>query len=199
MDARQYGLSLTQTTTDAFTSARAHQEKADIARKRAYDAAHHPVHFEEGTLVLLYLPIRKPGLSPKLSRHYDGPYRVVRKIYDILYELRHLETAKVTRAHVKRIQPFFLAETAPDPDAIPQASSDDQDSASDRSASPPAQAGSVPRSHHSGLPLVFLPIVLTPCFSSDCVLFLLFFPMVLFLFVVFRCHEDMSPTEREVM
>ena len=117
IDAYQYGLSLTQHIKDAYTSAQAHQETADLSRKHAYDSHHHPVHFAEGSLVYLHSPVRKPGLSPKLSKHYDDPYRVLRKLSDVHYELSHLITGKHTKAHVQRLQAVFLpADTHADTD-----------------------------------------------------------------------------------
>ena len=105
-DVHQYGLALTKNIKDAFDTARCHQEKADFTRKRFYDLKHNSVTFEPGSLVLLHSPLRKSGLSPKLSKSYDGPYRVLRRLSDVHYDLAHILTGKRTAAHVQRIIPF---------------------------------------------------------------------------------------------
>ena len=55
----------------------------------------------------LALPSRQPGRSPKLSPRYKGPYRVIRRLSDVLYEISHLETGAVTTAHVQRLQQYL--------------------------------------------------------------------------------------------
>ena len=105
-DVHQYGLALTKNIKDAFDTARCHQEKADSTRKRFYDLKHDSVNFELGLLALLHSPLRKSGLSPKLSKSYDGPYRVLRRLCDVHYDLAHILTGKRTTAHVQRIIPF---------------------------------------------------------------------------------------------
>ena len=105
-DVHQYGLALTKNITDALDTARCHQEEADSTRKRFYDLKHDSVNFELGSLVLLHSPLRKSGLSPKLSKSYDGPYRVLRRLSDVHYDLAHIITGKRTTAHVQRIIPF---------------------------------------------------------------------------------------------
>jgi transposase InsO family protein len=116
VDVEHYGLALTQAIKDAYTSARVHQDTADTVRKRHYDARHHPVHFPDGSLVFLYCPGTKPGVSSKLRSRYDGPYRVLRQLSDVLYEIRHLSTGKVVNSHVQRLQRAYL----PAPDDVSQ-------------------------------------------------------------------------------
>ena len=106
-DVHRYGLTLTRRIKDAYDTARVCQEKSDSVRKKAYDAAHHPVDFEEGSLVLLHSSARKPGISPKLSKQYDGPYRVVQRMSDVTYKLSHVDSGKSTISHVQRILPLF--------------------------------------------------------------------------------------------
>eukprot|EP00118_Oscarella_pearsei_P017903 m.180288 g.180288 ORF g.180288 m.180288 type:complete len:1472 (+) comp39243_c0_seq11:859-5274(+) len=84
-DAKKYGLALTQKIKDAYAAAKSRQDRADALRKRAYDASHHPVQFDVGSLVLLHSNVRKPGLSYKLARHYGGPYRVIQQTSEVNY------------------------------------------------------------------------------------------------------------------
>ena len=108
-DTYQYGLTLTQKISDAYQSAKAHQDSSDLAQKCVYDARHHSVHFDIGSLVFLHSPVHKPGVSPKLSNTYVGPYRILRQLSEVLYEISHIDTGKVTKAHVQRLQPVCLS------------------------------------------------------------------------------------------
>ena len=116
VDVHQYGLSLTQYIKDAHTAARHAQDKSDVSRKRYCDATYRIVHFDEGSLVLLHLPSRQPGRSPKLSPRYQGPYRVIRRLSDVLYKISHLKTGAVTTIHVQRLQQYIPLEP---PVAVP--------------------------------------------------------------------------------
>ena len=106
-DVYQYGVDLTKRIGEAFTLAKESQEKSDAARKKLYDAKHQPVALDEGTLVLLHSPLHKPGLSPKLAPKFQGPYRVVSQESPVLYQIRHLQSGKVTRVHIQRLIPFY--------------------------------------------------------------------------------------------
>ncbi|GFY47829.1 transposon Ty3-I Gag-Pol polyprotein [Trichonephila inaurata madagascariensis] len=55
--------------------------------KTKYDAKHRSVSYRPGKLVWVFMPVRKVGLSEKLLKRYFDPYRVVRKLSDITYEV----------------------------------------------------------------------------------------------------------------
>lgn len=118
---------LTQKIREAFDTARSHQEKTDLLRKLSYDAKHHPVEFNEGSLVLLHSSLRRQGISPKLSKTYDGPYRVLQKLSDVTYELGHVATGKRTVAHVQRMIPFFQRQETEETVAIQQSCEESQE------------------------------------------------------------------------
>jgi hypothetical protein len=61
--------------------------KSDKMKTR-FDGAANSDGFHEGDLVLLYNPLRKKGLSPKLQGNWDGPYHVVKRINDVVYRIR---------------------------------------------------------------------------------------------------------------
>uniref|UniRef100_T1H2I0 Uncharacterized protein n=1 Tax=Megaselia scalaris TaxID=36166 RepID=T1H2I0_MEGSC len=41
--------------------------------------------FQEGDLVILYNPKRKKGLCPKVQRNWKGPYKVLKRINDVVF------------------------------------------------------------------------------------------------------------------
>ena len=75
--------------------------------KRAYDATHHEVEIALGSLVLVHQTARRPGVKPKLRKHYDGPYRVLEKMSPVTYQLQHVHKGRTTIIHVQRIVPYY--------------------------------------------------------------------------------------------
>ena len=67
---------------------------------------HHDVSFEIGSLVLLYVPAVRPGLSAKLTCKWQGPYRVVEQLSRVNYVLRDLESNRSVTAHVQRMRRY---------------------------------------------------------------------------------------------
>lgn len=56
--------------------------------KSRYDLRANSERFDEGQLVMLYNPQRKKGLSPKLQTHWEGPYKVIKKMNDLVYRIQ---------------------------------------------------------------------------------------------------------------
>jgi hypothetical protein len=44
-------------------------------------------HFEVNDLVYLYWPVTKPGLTRKFRKSWSGPYKIIRKISELNYEI----------------------------------------------------------------------------------------------------------------
>jgi hypothetical protein len=80
---------------DCFEYVRGALKKCAERRKRYYDTSKQGKQYEEGELVWLYSPQRRKGKSPKLQRCWDGPFRIIRKINDILYQIRTKKKLKV--------------------------------------------------------------------------------------------------------
>ncbi|GFV46226.1 transposon Ty3-I Gag-Pol polyprotein [Trichonephila clavipes] len=83
--------------------------------KTRYDARHRSVSYQPGELVWVFTPVRKIGLSEKLLKRYFGPYRVVRKLSDVTYEIEELEPSPRRRkstqvAHVLRMEKYYTPE-----------------------------------------------------------------------------------------
>ena len=56
--------------------------------KARYERVANPEVFHEGQLVLFYNPMRKKGLFPKLQTSWDGPYKIVKRLNDVVYRIQ---------------------------------------------------------------------------------------------------------------
>ena len=70
--------------------------------KERYDAAANSEGFQEGQLVLLYNPRRRKGLCPKLQTNWEGPYKVIKRINDVVYRIQRGRT-KPKVVHLDRL------------------------------------------------------------------------------------------------
>lgn len=86
-------------------------QRADASR---YDLRRRKVAFATGDLVWVWTPVRRRGLSTKLLRNYFGPYRVLRQLSDVTYEvipdtadLAGRRRSRPETVHVVRMKPYF--------------------------------------------------------------------------------------------
>lgn len=66
-----------------------HSKLSSDHQKKNYN--HHPVNqhqYDWGDAVWLYSPRKKKGIYPKLIRHCDSPYSVVKRMSDVLYRIQ---------------------------------------------------------------------------------------------------------------
>ncbi|KAM7308039.1 DDE-type integrase/transposase/recombinase [Ixodes scapularis] len=83
------------------------QQRVDAGRTLA-------VEFQPGVRVWVWTPIRRRGLSEKLLKRYFGPYKVIRRLGDLNYEVLPDGTRPSGRrqprpevVHVVRLKPFY--------------------------------------------------------------------------------------------
>ncbi|XP_055928216.1 uncharacterized protein LOC129959419 [Argiope bruennichi] len=87
--------------------------------RRHYDSKHRMVAYEPGDLVLIFIPVRKKGLSEKLLKRYFGPYQVLRRLSDVTYEVADFDPNSRRRkpkevVHVLRMKPYHDPEEQDD-------------------------------------------------------------------------------------
>lgn len=88
------------------------------AQKHRYDGLHRDVRYPAGSLVLLWLPSRRVGLCEKLLPRYTGPYRVLRAVTDVTYEITPLHPKSTSAplksevVHVARLKPYHPPSTS---------------------------------------------------------------------------------------
>ncbi|SCV66471.1 Integrase core domain protein [Anaplasma phagocytophilum] len=81
-------------------------------QKQRYDEQHSPVTYHPGDLVLVWTPLRTPGLSEKLLHKYLGPYTVLQQTSPVNYNVSPLKSSTDRRkralqnVHVRRMKPF---------------------------------------------------------------------------------------------
>src|SRR3981081_2953449 len=78
--------------------------------KSRYDKRADPVGFQPGEAGGLYNPRGKKGRTPKLVRPWEGPYRVVQRLTDVVYRIRLSPRTKVRT--VNRFRLFKCTEAA---------------------------------------------------------------------------------------
>ncbi|KAM7289839.1 DDE-type integrase/transposase/recombinase [Ixodes scapularis] len=87
------------------------QQCVDTGR---YNLRRRDVHFQRGDRVWIWTPIRRRGLSEKLLKRYIGPYKVLRRLGDLNYEVMPDGTRASSRhpprpevVHVVRLKPYY--------------------------------------------------------------------------------------------
>jgi hypothetical protein len=65
--------------------------------------------FEEGDKVWLYRPTRTRGKLPKLQPSWEGRYKVITQINDVVYRIQRHPRAKIILEHLKRLAPYLRA------------------------------------------------------------------------------------------
>jgi len=62
--------------------------------KDIYDKYHRDGEFEVGDRVKIFIPIRKVGKSEKLLLQWFGPYRIIKKLSEVNYEVKQKKGKK---------------------------------------------------------------------------------------------------------
>ena len=74
--------------------------------KARYDRQTNAISFKEGDQVWFYNSQRKKGRSPKLQRDWEGPYRVIKKINDVVYRVQKGPRLKMKVVHSNRLAKY---------------------------------------------------------------------------------------------
>ena len=83
--ATPYADNLRQTMETVHNFARSNLKLSSDRAKMYYDTKSSDNTYQAGDPVWLYNPKKKKGVSPKLSRNWEGPYTVVKPINDLVY------------------------------------------------------------------------------------------------------------------
>ncbi|MCQ7131118.1 DDE-type integrase/transposase/recombinase [Salmonella enterica] len=99
-----YASQLRQKMTEIHEFARRHLKVCSDRMKTRYDRGLPHGTFHEGQLVWLYNPQRRKGYCPKLQKNWEGPYRVLKQINDVVYRIcRQGSRAKPKVVHIDRL------------------------------------------------------------------------------------------------
>ncbi|UYV81786.1 K02A2.6-like [Cordylochernes scorpioides] len=62
--------------------------------------------FKEGEMVWLHNPQRNKGLSPKLQYQWEGPYKIIKCLNDVIYRIQKTRISKLKVVHYNRLASF---------------------------------------------------------------------------------------------
>ncbi|MES9879322.1 MAG: reverse transcriptase domain-containing protein [Sedimenticola sp.] len=92
--------------------ARKHIQISSDGMKRYYDRnTHFKEHYVGDAVWYLYVE-RKPGISPKLTRNWKGPYIITDKFGDVLYRIQKCPRGKSKLVHYDKLK-CYLGENKP--------------------------------------------------------------------------------------
>jgi hypothetical protein len=105
----EYVSTLGRNVSEVWEYAKASLDKSRARMKTQYDRSHKASSFEVGSLVLIHIPRRYKGKSPKLQNPWLGPYRVETKLSPVTYRLRSVLTKRLMRSplHISKLKAFF--------------------------------------------------------------------------------------------
>ncbi|UYV78461.1 hypothetical protein LAZ67_16001479 [Cordylochernes scorpioides] len=117
---------------EARQIARHHIFKAQETNKLNYDARHKGKVYQPGDLVWIFTPIRRVGLSEKLLRRYFGPYKVIKKISDVTYEVEAFGKSDKRQkgrdtVHILRMKPYYGPSRQEDSSGVDGSTSGDEE------------------------------------------------------------------------
>ena len=90
----------------AFKLVRAHLSARQICQKDWYDRSKHGSKYSVGDWVMLFNPRVKKGRRRKLHRPFEGPYRVVKVLNDVLFRIQLVKGRKRRVVHFNRLKRY---------------------------------------------------------------------------------------------
>jgi hypothetical protein len=74
--------------------------------KTRYDKLANSTGYQEGGRVWLYRPTCTKGKSPKLQSLWEGPYKVVNRINDVVYRIQKNPRSRMMVVHLDRLATY---------------------------------------------------------------------------------------------
>ena len=99
-----YAYHTRQLMAEAYALVREHTGRCAEVMKRNFDVRVKPVEFQVNDLVWCFCPRAHPGTSPKWTRFYSRPYRVVRKVNDVNYVIQLTPRSRQIIVHVDKLK-----------------------------------------------------------------------------------------------
>ena len=103
----EYAAQLRARLNEIHFVARNRIKAASDRMKTRYDRQSNMKEFKENDLVWFYNPQRKIGKSPKLQQDWEGPYRIIKKINDVIYRIQKGQRTKMKVIHVDRLAKYY--------------------------------------------------------------------------------------------
>lgn len=99
----EYGEKLAESILETHEFARSTLKTSSLRMKRQYDVDAKTKLFHAGDVVWLFSSFRKKGLAKKLMRPWTGPYRIVKRINDLVYKIQLTPNSKPKIVHRNRL------------------------------------------------------------------------------------------------
>jgi hypothetical protein len=109
---KDYVADLVERLHDTHHYARRHLREARDRKKARYDRLANSTGYQEGDRVWLYRPTRTRGRSPKLQSAWEGPYKVITRINDVVYRIQRHSRSRMMVVHLDRLAPYLVLGTA---------------------------------------------------------------------------------------
>jgi hypothetical protein len=132
--ALDYRASVVENLQEAFDRVHENLQHAQQQQKERFDQQHATKKFSLGSKVWLHAVPRRQGLAKKLMHPWHGPYRIVRQVSPVNYELCTVGNRQYKEiVHVSRLKPFVDPKDRPSP-SFTSSSSEDKEEVDDGSA-----------------------------------------------------------------
>ncbi|RWS25296.1 pol polyprotein-like protein, partial [Leptotrombidium deliense] len=106
-DIDDYSALISSALKVARESAKMNIEATQKRYTKAANKKRRNVEYNEGDLVLVYVPTRVKGKAEKLLHPFKGPFRVLRRLGNVVYEVEPFKgKGKADYVHVSRMKPF---------------------------------------------------------------------------------------------
>jgi hypothetical protein len=106
-DGNRYAEQLVERLKVAFAAVNRHTTDQVERMKRRYDANVRVKEFRLHQLVLYYYPRRYQGRTPKWSKMYIGPYRIVAVLNDVNFVIKKSPRSKGIVVHIDKMKAYF--------------------------------------------------------------------------------------------
>ncbi|XP_062591603.1 uncharacterized protein LOC134253110 [Saccostrea cucullata] len=117
---------------EAYTLVKENLQKCQQNQKERHDRAAKDTHFTKGDKIWLFTPTTKPGLSPKLTHNWHGPYEIIERLSNVTYRLQDPDhKSKTFTAHANRMKPYLDPNDRPHHDYIPDEDVEYEDETAD--------------------------------------------------------------------
>ena len=93
-------VSLEEHRRNQYDALRLAHDKLLGHKKDEHDSSHVAVNFGLGSLVMVYFHVPKVGVSRKLIPPWEGPFRVMERVDDVIYKVRNVEDGRVLAVQV---------------------------------------------------------------------------------------------------
>jgi len=116
----EYARNLRQTLYKLHEWTRRTVRDATLRTKRRYDLKATPVDLRPNDIVWLHNPKKRRGYSRKLQTQWEGPYIVVKRLTDVVVQIRKSRSSRIKTVHADRLRLVKRPETPTEPAPTPR-------------------------------------------------------------------------------